>query len=416
MKVTRDGRRTLAPRRTGESDPGRRTRVALVHDWLVTWGGSESVLASLASLFPDAPIYTSVWNPEPRVRETFGGRDVRTTWLQRVPGAKRNHRRLLPFMPGAFRSLDLTDYDVVISDSHAFSKAVRVRPGAVHVCYCHTPPRYLWDLQSEYLNNGSRLLLRPAIRWLQKQDLRAARGVTRFLANSRYVADRIDRVYGRKAEVVYPPVDVERFGGRGRETRASESGGGAPARGGEGSQEPGNRGDSSRNGTYFLAGGRLVPYKRVDVAVRAATETNFPLRVFGDGPERALLERMAGPTVEFLGWLGPDELGRTIAGCRAFLFPGVEDFGILPVEVQAVGRPVVGVREGGLTESVVDGVTGVLYDGPGVPGLLAGIERMRETDFDEEAIRRHAGRFRRSSMERAVEEVLSPYMTQAPGG
>jgi glycosyltransferase involved in cell wall biosynthesis len=359
-------------------------RVALVHDWLVTWGGAESVLESLAGLFPHAPIYTSLWNPVERVRHTFGDRDIRTTWLQRLPGARTNHRKLLPLMPGAFRALDLSEFDLVISDSHAFSKAVRVRPGAVHVCYCHTPPRYLWDLQKEYLGRGGRTILAPLIGWLKKEDLVAARGVTHFIANSSFVAERINRVYGREARVVHPPVDVERFG----------------------AVEP-------EPGEYFLAGGRLVGYKRVDVAIQAANRGKLPLKVFGDGPERRRLERMAGPTVEFLGWLGPDELARVIARCKALLFPGVEDFGILPVEVMAVGKPVVAYGKGGVTESVVDGVTGVLVEegegeGEG-EALLAGIRELEARSWERSACRAQGARFSRSRFEGAWAELVEEW-------
>ncbi|MFC1791060.1 glycosyltransferase [Gemmatimonadota bacterium] len=355
-------------------------RVALVHDWLITWGGGESVLQSLANLFPEAPIYTSLWNPVPRVEETFGHRDVRTTWLQSIPGAGRNHRKLLPLMPRAFEALDLSEFDLVISDSHAFSKAVRVRPDAVHVCYCHTPPRYLWDLRGEYLGVGSRISLFPVIRWLQRKDLEAAAGVTRFLANSRHVADRIQRVYGRPAEVVYPPVDVAQFSvGKEKETE------------------------------HILAGGRLVGYKRLDLAVSAATQEGLPLRVFGDGPELKRLKRMAGPTVEFLGYLGPAQLRRAFSTSRAFIFPGVEDFGILPVEAQAAGRPVLAYGRGGALESVADGETGLFFREATASSLLAGLRRLEGRSWDGEACRANANRFSRALFEEAVlREVQRP--------
>lgn len=356
------------------------SRAALVHDWLVTWGGAESVLQSLANLFPEAPIYVGVWSPYRRVQDIFAGRSIRTTWLQRIPGAPRHHRAFLPLFPSAFRSLDLSAFPLVISDSHAFSKAVRVGPGGVHVCYCHTPPRYLWDLTHEYLGPLRRTLWAPLLSWLRAQDLRAARGVTFFLANSHFVAERIHRIYGRRARVVYPPVDVETFASVG-----------------------------IAEGEYFLAGGRLVPYKRVDDAIRAANFAGLPLLVFGDGPERRRLEKLAGPTVHFLGWLGPRELARVISRAKALLFPGVEDFGILPVEVMAVGKPVVAYDAGGARETVVHGLTGLLYQRPGVQGLLDALRDFQDRRFSPEAARGHAWRFHRKKMEAELRRSLTEF-------
>lgn len=356
-------------------------QTALVHDWLVTWGGAESVLQSLAHLFPEAPIYVGVWNPVPRVRATFGSRTIRTTWLQRIPGARQRHRRFLPLFPPAFRSLDLSGFPLVVSDSHAFSKAVRVGAGSLHVCYCHTPPRYLWDLSHAYLSPLRRTLLVPLLAWLRREDLRAARGVTFFLANSRFVAERIRKTYGRSARVVYPPVDVECFAS-------------APVQEGE----------------YFLAGGRLVPYKGVDLAIQAANLAGFPLLVFGDGPERRRLEKMAGATVHFLGWLEPQALAAVISRAKALLFPGVEDFGILPVEVMAVGKPVVAYDEGGARETVVHGLTGWLYRQAGVQGLLEALRGFQDRRFSPEAIREHAWRFRRERMEAELLGALREFV------
>ena len=351
-------------------------KVALVHDWLVTWGGAESVLQSLANLFPEAPIYTSVWSPVPRVEAAFGQKDIRTTWLQGLPGAKRNHRKLLALMPAAFRALDLSEFDLVISDSHAFSKAVKTREDAVHICYCHTPPRYLWDLEGAYLSRTQRRFLFPLLDSLRRADLRAAEGVTEFVANSRYVADRIRRSYGREAAVIYPPVDVDGFQ----------------------STEP--RGD------HYLAGGRLVPYKRVDLAVEAATRKGLPLLVFGEGPEFSRLVRVAGNTVTFLGEVSPQELSHAFAASRAFLFPGVEDFGILPIEAQAAGLPVLALAEGGALETVVDGETGLFFDTPVVDSLLDGLKRLENRDWPPGPCRKNASRFSRTWFDEGVSSFL----------
>lgn len=353
-------------------------RVALIHDWLVTWGGSERVLQTFADLFPDAPIFVSVWDPHPRVREVFGKRDIRTTWLQRIPSAMLSHRALLPLMPAAFEGLDLSEFDLVISDSHAFSKAVRVREDAVHLCYCHTPPRYLWDLQSDYMGIGPRVLLSPMLRWLRRADRKAARRVTHFVANSRFVSDRIQRLYGRAADVLHPPVDVEEFSSL-----------------------------QTEQGEYFLAGGRLVPYKRIDVVIRAANEGGFPLAVFGDGPEREKLQGLAGPTVRFLGWLEPRGIARVIARSKAFLFAGVEDFGILPVEVQAVGKPVIAFRCGGLTETVRHLETGLLVEEPTPEAFVEAVCRFEREPFSENLIRENAKRFSERGFVRAFSSLLA---------
>ncbi len=343
-----------------------------------------------------------MWDPDERVREAFGGRDVRTTLLDRLPGSGSLYRWLLPTMPAAFRRLDLSGFDVVISSSHALCKSVRAAPDALHLCYCHTPPRYLWELASFHNRGLAGLLRMPVVRALRRSDLRAAAGVDRFIANSECVRDRIRRTYGRDATVVYPPVEVERFAaagariadGAGRKAAADSAGvdGGSPA-------APASR-------DYYLAGGRLVPYKELDVVVEAANRARLPLKLFGDGPEKPRLERMAGPTVEILGRVSDAELAGLLAGCRGFLFPGIEDFGILPVEAQAAGSPVVARRVGGALETVRDGKTGVLYDGSGVQGLLAGIERLEGLSVDSGACRRNAGRFGPDVFARDVESFV----------
>lgn len=347
-------------------------RVALVQEWMVTWGGSESVVASFARLFPDAPIHTLVHAPDLRVRETFAGRDVRPTWLSGLPGVERYYRYMLPAMPRVWQGVDLGDVDLVLSSSHAFCKGVKVPPGAVHVCYCHTPPRYLWDMAEGYRARGAWALSGVMLTWLRNRDLLAAAGVHRFLANSRFVAARIRRIYGRESTVVYPPVDVEAFG------------------------EPEGEGD------YFLAGGRMVGYKRMDLAIEAANLGRLPLVVFGDGPERARLQAMAGPTVSFVGTVSQQALVKLIRRARAYLFPGVEDFGILPVEAQAGGRPVVALAEGGALETVVDGVTGVLFSEATAGALLEAVGRLASADIQPRACRENAARFGRARFEAEV--------------
>jgi len=351
-------------------------RVALVHEWLISWGGSESVLLSLARLFPEAPIFTAVYAPDDRVRAAFSSREIRTTALQMVPGVKSLYRGTLPLMPWAFNRLDLTEFDLIISSSHAFAKAVRATSGASHVCYCHTPPRYLWDLYDSYNPGLLGVLRSPLLRSLKRKDAQVAKNVDTFVANSTYVADRISRSYGRDASVVYPPVDVDQF-----EIKSGQ-------------------------GRYYLAGGRMVKYKRLDRAIEAANRERFPLIVFGDGPERARLKKLAGPTVEFTGMVTQAQLAELIRYSRAFLFPGIEDFGILPVEVQACGRPVIALARGGATETVEAGTTGLLYGDDSVEGLTGAVHRFELETFDPEACRKNVLRFSRDRFEDEMVAVI----------
>jgi glycosyltransferase involved in cell wall biosynthesis len=335
-------------------------------------------------MFPEAPIFASVWAPDPKVETVFGGRDVRTTFLQRAPAIDRHYRKLLPLMPAAFRSLDLSGFDLVISSSHSLSKTVRVPPGTAHVCYCHSPPRYLWDLYRTYNPGWAGFAGMPLARFLRKRDVQGANGVDRFIANSRTVADRIRRHYGREAEVVHPPVDVERF------MEAAEG------------VEPED---------WFLTGGRMVAYKRMEVLVEAANLGRFPLKVFGDGSARRSLERLAGPTVEFVGPVSDAEIGRLMARARAFLFAAEEDFGILPVEAQAAGRPVVAWDRGGVRETVSHGATGILVEEPTPKAFARGMEALLGQAWDRDRIQANACRFDTRRFQEGIRYVLGAAST-----
>ena len=347
-------------------------RVALVHEWLITWGGSESVLFSLARLFPDAPIFTSVYAPDDRVRAVFPRHKIRPSALQIIPGIRNLYRGTLPLMPWAFDRMDLSGFDLVISSSHAFAKSVRVDSGAIHVCYCHTPPRYLWDLYETYNAGLMGALRAPLMKRLRNRDRKSAKHVHSFLANSSYVASRISRSYGRDARVIYPPVDVDQFT------------------------------VSNIGRKHYLAGGRMVRYKRIDLAIEVANRCGLPLVVFGDGPERTQLEQLAGPTVELIGMVSTRELAELVGQSRAFIFPGVEDFGILPVEVQAGGCPVIALGKGGALETVRHGETGLLYENDSAEGLLDAVRRFESETFSPEACRENALRFNRNRFEEEI--------------
>ncbi len=358
---------------------GVKPRVALVHEWLITWGGSESVLASLANVYPEAPIHVLISRGDERIEKAFEGRDVRTTWLDRLPGIRSFYRLALPLMPRVWRGVDLAGYDAVITSSHSMAKSVRV-PHGVHVCYCHSPPRYLWDLNEEYRSGVAALLRGPVLERLRRQDLQSAEGVDFFIANSRFVAERIERIYGRSASVLHPPVDLDLF-------------------------EP-----QVGSASYFLAGGRLVRYKRIDRAIDAANQAGLPLVVFGEGPERARLEAIAGPTVRFTGKVSHDGLRALLRHARGFVFPGIEDFGILPVEVQAAGRPVIALAEGGATETVIDGSTGVLYRDDSVEGLIDAWKWADSGAWDPDACRENAQRFSRPRFEQEMATLVRGFL------
>jgi glycosyltransferase involved in cell wall biosynthesis len=356
------------------------TRSALAHDWFYTPGGAERVAAEFASLLPDAAIYTSFADRE-SVRQH--GARLRTWPLQRfLPGTPR-FRSFLPLYPLYFGRLDLRRYDLVVSSSVAFAHAVRTAPSAVHVSYVHTPLRYAWDLDT-YVSGSSfspvaRLggrLLRPA---LQRWDRATAGRPDVLIANSETVRRRIQRVWSRDAEVIHPPVDIDGI-------------------------QP-----STRDDGYLLVAARMLAYRRLDLAVGAVTRLNRTLVLVGDGPERRRLEALAGPTVRFVGRLDRAALIDLIQGCHAYLVPGEEDFGIAPVEAMAAGKPVVALARGGVTETVVDGRTGILFDRPSTDAMAEAIEALDQTPFDPALIRARAEQFGpavfRSKMRAVFERV-----------
>ncbi len=342
-------------------------RVALVHDWLTGNRGGEKVLLQLAGLFPEAPVFTLFRFPG-RVPEAIDGRDVRTTFLQRLVSPAREYRRLLPLFPLGAESWDLSGFDLVVSSSHCVAKNARRGRGAFHLCYCHTPVRYLHDQFEAYfegrpglLKAAARVVRAPLAGW----DRATARRVDAFVANSENVRGRIARVYGREADVVPPPVDVDFY---------------TP------SPEP-------RERKGFLIVSALVPYKRIPDALEASRRGGFRLTLAGTGPEEERTRRLAGETVTLAGTPSDEGLRELYRSAEAVLMPGEEDFGIVPVEAQACGTPVIALGRGGALETVVDGVTGVLYGAPGPDPLLAAIDRFRTLRFNPADPVRHARRF-----------------------
>jgi len=361
-------------------------RVALVHDWLTGMRGGEKVLLSLARLFPDAPIFTLLHVPG-SVAPELESRSIRTSFAQRLPDVARRYRHYLPLFPAAAGSLDLQGFDLVVSSSHCAAKGVRAPEGAWHVCYCHTPMRYVWDRFDDYFGRGqvsapARLLIGEIARFLRAWDVATADGVDAFVANSAFVAARVARYYRRSARVIPPPVDTEFF----------TPGDGAP-------------------GAYDLVVSALAPYKRLDLVLEAYRGTGWPLRIVGTGPEAEHLRRGAPAEVRFLGHVDDDALRGLYRGCRAVVMASVEDFGIVPLEAMACGRPAVVYAEGGGPESVVDGETGVVFREPTAASLRAAVDSLRTLRLNSAALRARAEAFRRSSFESRfaafVEEVVS---------
>jgi glycosyltransferase involved in cell wall biosynthesis len=341
-------------------------RVAIVHEWLTTPGGSENVVIALLQLFPHAELFTSVYDPAPWP-EALRDRPVHTSFLDRLPGARRHYPRLLPLMNAAFEAFDLSAFDLVVSSSHACAKNVVTGPATPHLCYCHTPMRYAWDpafMDAEDLGPAARLAARALIPRLRRQDALAASRPDAYLANSRHVAARIAKFYRRDAKVVHPPVAVDPLLATPR----------APQ-------------------DYYLCLGRLVPYKRVDLAVAACTQLGRRLKVAGAGREARRLRSQAGATIEFLGRVPDDALPTLLAGARALLFPGEEDFGIVPVEAQAAGTPVIAYGVGGVLDSVVDGSTGLLFAEQSIAAVKTAIGNFEARSWDPSVARDNARRF-----------------------
>jgi glycosyltransferase involved in cell wall biosynthesis len=362
-------------------------RVAIAHEWLTIPGGSEKVVMELLRLFPDADIYTSVYDPEPWPEPIRRAR-VQASFLNRIPAATRIYPRLLPLMNAAFESFDLGGYDLVLSSNHACAKNVITPPGTPHVCYCHTPMRYAWDpgfFAGERLGRAERALLPLLLGRLRRQDAIASSRPDVYVANSTHVAARIAKFYRRDSHVIHPPVDVERF---------------LPV--------PRHPED------YYLFLGRLVPYKRADLAVAGCRVLDRPLKVVGGGRAGESLRGENQGAVEWLGEVSDADLPGVLAGARALLFPGEEDFGIVPVEAQAAGVPVIAYSASGARDSVIDGVTGVLFDEGTPAGVAAAIARFESLELDEAAIRDNARRFSAERFRSEMAGLLEELDTRVP--
>lgn len=365
-------------------------RVAIVHYWLVGMRGGEKVLEDLCLMYPDADIFTHVHVPT-KTSALINRHPITTTFIGRLPFASRFYQRYLLLMPFALESLDLSPYDLVISSESGPAKGVIAHPNAVHVCYCHSPMRYLWDQYHTYRSRSGRLtrlmmsLTMPAMRmW----DVVSAARVDHFIANSSFIARRIEKAYRRESTVIFPPVDLDAFAPIAHPTR-----------------------------DYFFCIGQLVPYKRVDLAVAVCTKLGLRLIVAGTGPDAERLRAMAGPKVEFRAWISDDELKSLYQNCRALLFPGEEDFGIVPLEAMASGRPVIAYESGGALDTVVAGKTGVFFAQQTEDDLTDAIARFEaiEAGFDARTLREHAATFSRESFRDQMTTFIDAALYAAKG-
>lgn len=358
-------------------------RVALVHDWLTGMRGGEKCLEVLCELYPDADLFTLIHN-RGSVSEIIERHRIYTSFVQHLPFSRSKYRNYLPLFPTAIEKFDFRDYDLILSSSHCVAKGAIPRKGALHICYCHTPMRYVWEMYDEYFGKDragllTRTVMPTIARYLRAWDARTSDRVHYFIANSENVRQRIRRHYHRDAEVIYPPVDVSRF---------------TP---------------SDSKGSYFLIVSALTPYKRIDLAIEAFNRLGERLVIVGTGPERRKLQALANSNIEFTGWVSTEKLVEYYEGCHALIFPGIEDFGIVPVEAMAAGKPVIAYGEGGVLESVVEKgeiQTGIFFHEQTPESLLNAIKKFRTMQFDHRRIRERALQFDREVYKKKMKDFI----------
>jgi len=370
-------------------------KVALVHDWLTGMRGGEKVLEALCEIFPEADLYTLVYIPG-SVSPIIEKRKIFTSFIQFLPDVERRYRYYLPLMPKAIEKFDLSKYDLIISVSHCVAKGVIPKDDTLHICYCLTPMRYVWDMYDAYFGgNKSNLLTRmvmSSIRpYLQRWDKESASRVDYFIADSENVRKRIQNYYHRDAEVIYPPVDTNFF---------------VPDKPTSQSETAGRSGNYKKLGDYYLIVSAFAPYKRVDLAIEAFNQLGYSLKIVGNGQEEKKLKKLAKANIEFLGWLSQDELRKYYQKCKALIFPGEEDFGIVPVEAISCGKPVIAYGKGGALETVTLGLSGIFFYQQTTKALVNVINQFERMKFDEEKIRNNALRFSREIFKEKIRNFV----------
>jgi glycosyltransferase involved in cell wall biosynthesis len=358
-------------------------KVALVHDYLNQYGGAERVLEAFCQIFPKAPIYTLLYD-EARTGSAFKKYQIKTSFLQKVPLVKSHHRPFLMLMPLAIEQFDLSEYDLVLSDSASYAKGVITSPKTLHICYCHTPIRYAWDDSHKYIEEFGypgpiKKVVPFFMNYIRLWDEQAAQRVDKFIANSRFVAQRIKKYYHQPARVIHPPVRTDLFY------------------------------MADKIDEYFLLVGRFLPYKRFDLAIEAFNELGLPLKIIGDGPDRKKLERNSRRNIEFVGLVSDSKLKEYYAHCQAFIFPQEEDFGITAVEAMASGRPVIAYQSGGALETVEPGITGLFFKEQTKESLIEVLRKFKSSDFNSKIIRQKAENFDQEKFKKRIINFINEY-------
>lgn len=359
-------------------------RIALVHDYLVQYGGAERVLECFSELFPYAPIYTLVYNKK-LMHGVLEGKNIKTSFIQKFPFSSKYHRIFPQFMPSAIEQFDFSAYDIVLSDSSSYAKGVITGLDTLHICYMHTPMRYAWDDCQKYTHDFYfpsliKKMIPFFMNYIRIWDRLSIERVDKLIANSNFVAKRIKKYYKKDSLVIYPPVNFENFS-ISKKKQSNEEG-------------------------YFLMVGRLIAYKRFDIAIRAFNELGLKLKIIGRGPEIKRLKKMAGPNIEFLGRLTDQELAEHCSECQAFIFPQEEDFGIVAIEAMASGRPVIAYRGGDIPEHLEDGKTGIFFENQKSEDIVAAVKKFQGIKFDSEYIRESARKFDKSVFKAKIKEYI----------
>ena len=356
-------------------------KIALVHDYLNQYGGAERVLEAFCQIFPKAPIYTLLYDKK-KTGYAFENRSVRTSFLQKIPLVKSHHRPFLMLMPLAIEQFDFSQYDLVLSDSASYAKGIITSPETLHICYCHTPIRYAWDDSHRYIEEfGYSGVIKKVIpffmNYIRLWDEQASKRVDKFIANSNFVSDRINKYYHRESKVIHPPVKADLFY------------------------------LADKISDYFLIVGRFLPYKRFDLAIKAFNELGYPLKIIGDGPDRKRLEKMANSNIEFIGLVDDNKLKDYYAHCKAFIFPQEEDFGITAVEAMASGRPVIAYGSGGALEIIQDKITGLFFKEQTTDDLINVLKEFDVNNFDPKVIRERAMEFSQEKFKEKIKAFIN---------
>jgi len=359
-------------------------KVALAHDYLNQYGGAERVLEAFCQIFPKAPIYTLLYDKE-KTGFAFDNKDIRTSFLQKIPLVKAHHRPFLMLMPLAIEQFDFSEYDLVLSDSASYAKGIITSPKTLHICYCHTPIRYAWDDSQKYIEEfGYSRIIKKVIpffmSYIRIWDEKASDRVDHFISNSKFVSERIKKYYKRDSEVIHPPVKANLFY------------------------------LSKEIDNYFLLVGRFLPYKRFDLAIDAFNQLGLPLKIIGDGPDRKRLEKKAKGNIEFVGLVSDDKLRNYYSHCKAFIFPQEEDFGITAVEAMASGRPVIAYKGGGALEIIQEGITGLFFEKQTSDDLIKVLKNFNEADFNPEKIREKAMEFNEENFKKKIKEFIDNFI------